>query len=246
MDGERKKFFEQFRALGWDNDPQARSVFGFLMDARKQIPEDSILLDLGAGECRYSFFFKHCRYLSVDFTKGDAGWDYSKLDLIGDVCRPHFVKDDSVDFCLNTTTLEHLSEPVLFFKEVKRILKPGGKLFLYVPFVADEHQAPNDFFRYTSYGLRHLCDKSGLKVVSLYGSNKPLYTGIRCAHRSLGQADSGNIFVKVLLKSLRGFFRFLLFPLFDRLEVYSTADNFPTVWILIAEKDNAQYQEQKS
>ncbi|MFA5771241.1 MAG: methyltransferase domain-containing protein [Thermoplasmata archaeon] len=211
------------------------------MNAKEQISRGSILLDLGAGECRYNFFFEHCNYLSADFGKGDAKWEYSKLDFMCDITRINFIKDGGVDFILNTTTLEHIAEPFRFFGEVKRVLKPGGKLFLYVPFVMCEHQVPYDFFRYTSYGLKYLCEKSGLKVVSILPSNKPLYTGIRWAYQVLGQTKCDSLFAKILLNGVKGVFKFFLIPLFDYLEVYSTTTNFPQCWLLVAEKEGQRH-----
>ena len=124
---DRGECYKRFGQLGWGDDSQSLSVFNFLMHAREQVPPGSVLLDLGAGECRYQFFFEHCHYLSVDFAKGDSQWDYSKLNLVGNITDLAFISDASVDFCLNTTTLEHLSEPSIFFAGVHRILRPGGK-----------------------------------------------------------------------------------------------------------------------
>lgn len=42
------------------------------------------------------------------------------------------------------------------------MLKPGGKLFLFAPHFYEEHQQPYDFFRYTQFGMRHLCERNGL------------------------------------------------------------------------------------
>lgn len=234
---ERKELFKRFKKLGWGNDAQSINIFNFIMDAKEQIPQDSILLDLGAGKCRYKFFFEHCRYLAVDFGKGDSQWDYTKLDFIADICNLSCIKDESVDFCLNTVTLEHLNEPFLFFAEVKRILKPGGRFFLYAPFVSDEHQIPYDFFRYTSYGLKYLCQKSGLSIVSIKPSNSTLYTGISLATSAIINTKSQSIFINLFLKCLKGIFKFMLIPLFNSLDAYSKSNTFPFCWLLVAEKE---------
>ncbi len=34
-----------------------------------------------------------------------------------------------------------------------------------MPFVWDEHEQPNDYARYSSYGLRHLLQKHGFEVI---------------------------------------------------------------------------------
>jgi SAM-dependent methyltransferase len=233
----RAELRARFKKLGWSDDSQSRAVFDFLMDARAQMPPGSVLVDLGAGQCRYKFFFQHCNYIAVDFAKSETKWDFSKLDIIADIHRLGFIADDSADFCLNTTTLEHLSEPLQFLREVRRILRPGGRLFLYVPFVMNEHQAPYDFYRYTSYGLRHLCDGSGLRVVSLKPSNGPLYTAMVWVSQTLRQAKGRRLPSRLLLKGMEFASRKFFVPLFDRLDKYSTGGGFPQCWLLVAQKE---------
>lgn len=232
----RGDLFARFKSLGWGEDTQSVSIFNFLMAARERTPAGSILLDLGAGQCRYRFFFEHCNYIAVDFAKSDARWDFGKLDIIADINRLDFIGDATVDFCLNTTTLEHLSEPWLFFEEVGRILKPGGRLFLYVPFVMNEHQAPYDFYRYTSYGLRHLCKRSGLEVISLKPSNGPLFTAMVWVDNALRQAEGRGLPARILLRMLRWAAGRIFLPLFDKLDKYSATNGFPQCWLLEAAK----------
>jgi SAM-dependent methyltransferase len=52
--------------------------------------------------------------------------------------------------------LEHVFNPDFFLSEINRVLKPGGRVLLTVPFVWDEHEQPNDFARYSSFGLTAL------------------------------------------------------------------------------------------
>jgi len=233
---DEKDIFNKFKKLGWSNDSQSKTIFNFLMKVHKQVKSNQILLDLGAGECRYSFFFDNCYYISVDFAKGDRKWDFSKLDILGDITKLNFLRDNSVDYILNTVVLEHINEPHKFLKEVARVLKPGGRLFIQAPFLFAEHQVPYDFFRYTSYGLRYLMKQSGLKIISLDPTNSPLYTGSRIASYSLQVAAGNNIPVKVILLFLR-YFSKLLLPLFDKLEPYIEKHNLPLGWILVAKKE---------
>lgn len=243
----RAKYFRLFKTLGWGNDEQSVSIFNLLFSLSRQAKKGDIVLDLGAGECRYSFFFKNCIYLAMDFVQGDSKWDYSKLDFIADICKPYFIKSESVDYCLNTTTLEHLKEPSHFFIEVNRILKPGGMLYLYVPFVYHEHQAPYDYFRYTSYGLKYLVEKSGLNLISIKPSNRPLYTGIRWANITLKYAETKNLFYKFLLNGLKVIIKYLLIPVFDLLSDHTeSVMMFPQCWILKAQKVGKKQKNEKN
>jgi SAM-dependent methyltransferase len=61
--------------------------------------------------------------------------------------------------------LEHVFNPDEFLAEINRVLKPGGRLLLTVPFVWDEHEQPYDYARYSSFGLRVLLEKHGLQIL---------------------------------------------------------------------------------
>jgi SAM-dependent methyltransferase len=43
------------------------------------------------------------------------------------------IRDASVDVALSLAVLEHLTEPALHLREIRRILKPGGRLLLTTP-----------------------------------------------------------------------------------------------------------------
>lgn len=235
-----RELLSKFKSLGWGDSQQSQSIFNLLIQARNQVQPNDVILDLGAGECRYRFFFDKCNYVSVDFGKGDKNWDFGSNDIIGDITRLDFIKSESVPYVLNTTVLEHINEPGELISHIYRILRPGGKLFLYVPFVQFEHQIPFDFYRYTSYGLRYLCEKSGLKVVELAPSNTPLETSLTFLLHSVGGRRTDSLAKLMFLRYLRLSMRFSLF-LISRFwkeggsrEVIDSG--FPICWTLIAQK----------
>ena len=120
--------------------------------------------------------------------------------------------------------------------ETARVLKPGGMLFLYVPMTANEHQVPYDFFRYTSYGLRHLCEKAGLEVVSCRPSNGPLYTASRSLQIFFGAAQVESIPLRTLRKGLQGLIKYVISPICDWFDRYPTDMVLPMLWLLTAKK----------
>ena len=234
------ELLSRFKGLGWDDGQESESIFNLLVQARNQMQPDDVILDLGAGECRYRFFFDKCNYVSVDFGKGDKNWDFGSNDIIGDITKLDFIKSESLPYILNTTVLEHISEPSALFSHIHRILRPGGKLFLYVPFVVVEHQIPFDFYRYTSYGLRYLCEKSGLEVVELEPSNAPLETGLTFLRISVANTRTDYLAKRMVLRSLRFSMRFLLFLNYrlwkEEVPKEATEGRFPMCWTLIAQK----------
>ena len=135
-------------------------VTAFVREVAANLPAGSKILDAGAGECAYKPLFAHCRYHSVDLAVGDEHWNYGHLDFVAHLdALP--MDDATYDAVLCTQVLEHVPNPQECLREMARVLKAGGKLFLTVPMAQSEHQAPYDFFRYTSFGLKHLCDQAG-------------------------------------------------------------------------------------
>ena len=43
------------------------------------------------------------------------------------------LKDDSIDIVFSNMVLEHLSQPAMFFKEIRRVLRPGGYFVFSTP-----------------------------------------------------------------------------------------------------------------
>ncbi|OGE78156.1 MAG: hypothetical protein A2751_03280 [Candidatus Doudnabacteria bacterium RIFCSPHIGHO2_01_FULL_46_14] len=65
--------------------------------------------------------------------------------------------DASVDVVFNGGLLEHVKEPQKIVDEAWRVLKPGGELYMEIPFLQPYHEAPGDYQRWTISGVRHLC-----------------------------------------------------------------------------------------
>ena len=144
-------------------DPFEARVSERLAAFAKEIMDRSLVLDAGAGECRYAPLFKAHRYVAIDSSVGDASWDYSKLDVIGDLEQIPLPADE-FDAVISVVVLEHTRRPQQVVDEMARVMRPHGKLFLVVPNQWEVHQPPNDFFRFTNYGLTHLLTVSGLHV----------------------------------------------------------------------------------
>lgn len=173
--------------MGWGDFTQGRqgmTVFSFLYNCAQRCLDNFIALDISAGQCRYKPFFNHAQYIAIDSAVGDPDWDFSKLDIIGDTLKMP-IKGESIDICLNFTSLEHYKDPVKAFKEFYRILKPGGQLFLYVPFVQVEHQIPHDYYRYTRYGLEYLCAQFGFNIEFIIPSNSIFETALNFLHQAI-------------------------------------------------------------
>jgi SAM-dependent methyltransferase len=144
-------------------DPFEASVDAFVSEIAAATPGGAVVLDAGAGECRFRDRFTHARYFGIDFAAGDPEWDYSRLDVIARLEQLPLA-ERSFDRVMSIVVLEHTAEPARVLGEFHRVLRPGGTVHLVVPHMWEEHQRPHDYFRYTSSGIRFLLEKAGFEV----------------------------------------------------------------------------------
>jgi SAM-dependent methyltransferase len=122
------------------------------------------VLDLGSGDRRHESLLNGQvqRWVALDWpAPGDSRADAA--DVHGDAAAVPFAAE-SFDGVLCTQVLEHVAEPQRIFEEIRRVLRPGGRLLLTAPQYNALHEEPRDFFRYTRYGLQHLAEKAGFRV----------------------------------------------------------------------------------
>lgn len=120
---------------------------------------NGVVLDAGAGGCsRYKKFFVFDKYIKMDIGHND------NIDITGSV-ESIPIDDNKIDTVICTQVFEHLKHPQTAAGEIFRVLKKGGYLLLTVPQTNELHEEPNDFFRYTCYGLILIFEEKGFKVM---------------------------------------------------------------------------------
>ena len=147
-------------------DPYNLKIQYFVETAAQEISEDQFVLDAGAGECRFKNLFTKHHYVGVDSCVGDIRWDYLNLNVVCNLLKLPF-KSHVYKAALCVQVLEHVNEPEAVLREVLRVLKPGGIIYLSAPQGWGVHQPPHDYFRFTSYGLKYLMEKAGFEVLSI-------------------------------------------------------------------------------
>ena len=116
-------------------------------------------LDLGAGHFdRYGRVFNCSEYVKMDVEKHDG------IDVIGRAENIPF-QDNSFDSVVSTQVFEHVSDPEKSAREVYRVLKTGGHLLVTVPQTNELHSEPNDYWRFTRFGLENLFCKCGFEMI---------------------------------------------------------------------------------
>lgn len=125
-----------------------------------------ILYDLGAGESPYMQFLQQYaeQYIAVDWV---GSYHNTKVDIAADLNKPLPIEPEVADTVVSLSVLEHLCEPQVMLNEAFRILKSGGVIVLQVPWQWWIHEAPYDYFRYTTYGLHYLFEKAGFMNIQI-------------------------------------------------------------------------------
>jgi SAM-dependent methyltransferase len=106
----------------------------------------------------------HLQFFDRGFNTEALG---AEVDVMGDFLveadvRPFLDRFDVV-FCFDT--LEHVSDPFTFCRNLLRIVKPGGVVYLATVFAWEYHPSPQDYFRFSPEGLRECFVHSGGEVL---------------------------------------------------------------------------------
>lgn len=130
------------------------NISNFLQEcAEKYDKKGGILLDIAPQihEEAPVYFRKTTNYtLDID--------PKSNATYIVDICKENkgVIKNNFFDFIVCTEVLEHTLNPFDAIKEIHRILKLGGLLFISTPFNFRIHGPLPDCWRFTEYGLREI------------------------------------------------------------------------------------------
>jgi len=129
-----------------------------------------LIVDVGCGidpHPAYAIFPAGSTYIGIDPMIGDEGREFDFVQGIGEALP---LRPGIFDWALSATSLDHFPEPRRVLAEVKRILKPTGRLGLWVG-VADP-----DYFRhmYPSPSLRSQKDRELLWELIRHGNFRRL------------------------------------------------------------------------
>ena len=122
------------------------------------------VLDYGCAEQPYKSLFRPgVEYVGADLT----GNPLADLQLNSDGTVP--MESEQFDIVLSTQVLEHVADPPTYLSECRRLLRPGGFLVVTTHGLMHYHPDPEDYWRWTSAGLRKLLVEADIRAVELYG-----------------------------------------------------------------------------
>lgn len=117
------------------------------------------VLDVGAGGQPYRQYLQgSAEYVSMDLSERTGA------DIVGSVLDIP-VPNGQFDGIICTEVIEHVEDPQAAVKELVRVSKQGGLLYLTAPMSWGLHYEPHDYFRYTRYGLYSMLEREGFRVL---------------------------------------------------------------------------------
>jgi SAM-dependent methyltransferase len=157
----RKWFVRTFWATHNDSKAVQR-----MLDRLMKAPDVNRGLNVGCGD---TFFDQRI----INFDVAATG----VVQIIGDALRLPF-RDGVFDLVISQEAVEHVPDPFLAVREMARVLRPGGRLYLQAPFIIGYHPGPEDYWRFTRAGMRQILEQAELsceRVERAVGSGTALY-----------------------------------------------------------------------
>lgn len=182
-------------------------------------------LDLGGGpgELNAPLEARGYTYVNLDLNPSGPG------AVVGDAHDLPF-DAESFDLVVSSDSLEHFHTPLVVLQEVERVLKPGGRLVVWVPFMHPFHS--NDYYRYTRLGIEHLLRESGLRSISFEAPLGPLTVLVQMlevALRRLGLASLGRSLKRIATR------------LDERIGSPGEGQGYAPFYLIVAVKEQTEY-----
>jgi len=119
--------------------------------------KDLTILNLGSGNSDYTEYISN-----VDM------FNYNNVNLVCNIDNLP-LKSNSCDIIINIAVLEHVNNPELVVSEIFRVLKKGGIVFSFFPFIQGFHASPYDFSRRTNEGIKYLFKDFNIMEIRIAG-----------------------------------------------------------------------------
>lgn len=161
--------------------PHFELLLNDIKELSQQAKSDSKIVSLErallyGGYSLIAPFFQNADFCSVDCSPQSANergaYNASMVDdkrfiaipttHRGDECNTN-LDDDSADLVIVPNLVHHIKDQDKLFSEMARITKPGGEIYVFEPLIRELHQIPDDYIRYTPYGMSDTMKKHGFE-----------------------------------------------------------------------------------
>ncbi len=99
-------------------------------------------------------FYVGAEYVGIDMAEGKG------VDVVVDLTQSiGALKESHFELGICCSVLEHVEKPWLFAANLARLIRPGGRLYMSVPWVWRYHAYPDDYFRFSHRGVMTLFEE---------------------------------------------------------------------------------------
>lgn len=174
-----------------DKWPQFNLLLEDLFELQSKINKESVVVSmertlLYGGYSLFAPFFSNKNFISLDCSpeSADSRKDYNRHM----VDHPDFIKipyskrasfedieleNETIDVLLIPNLVHHVKNQALMFEQASRILKKGGLIYIFEPLVRELHQIPDDYLRYTPFGLENILTNYGFANFDIHYTGGP-------------------------------------------------------------------------
>lgn len=185
---------------------------------------DGMLLDYGCGDMPYRNYLspKVEKYIGADI----EGNDKADILILSNGRTP--LADNTADYVISTSVLEHVPDVALYLNESARVLKKEGLIMLTTHGIWMYHPHPTDFWRWTSMGLKKVFEDNGFEIVHFQG------VGSRAAMGLLLFQDGLYFKLPVFVRNIFSMMMQPFICLFDKVSKKATTDKDAGFYIVVA------------
>lgn len=189
----RERVFDSARNL-----PQFDLLFAELIALAGQCGPDTTVVALERtllyGRNPFAALFRGSHFVSLDCSPSSAdGRGAYNARLVDDPrfldvphearrCPPERLDqpDASADLVIIPNLVHHVRDQAGMFSEAHRVLRPGGRVYVFEPLLRELHQEPDDYLRYTPYGLADALTRVGFVSMSESRTGGPFSAIVYC------------------------------------------------------------------
>jgi SAM-dependent methyltransferase len=143
---------------------EQETLFDSLQKASQRV-QGGMLLDIGCGDKPYAYLFPQiARYVGIDLPPPAGVSRHADVWASG-LHLPFATQSFQTVLCAQV--LEHVPRPEWLLAEAFRVLKDEGRIILTAPQTWGLHEEPQDYYRFTRYGLQYLLESCGFVVESI-------------------------------------------------------------------------------
>jgi SAM-dependent methyltransferase len=185
-----------------------------------------LLVDFGCGDMPYRELIDPMvgKYLGVDLEMNPKAEHHIGFD------SKTTLPDNYCDIVLSNQVLEHVDTPQGYLQEALRILKPGGCAIISTHGYWFYHPTPNDYWRWTSAGLRKTIEAEGFKVNTFFG-----ILGLAASGLQLFQDGICVKLPKFLVPPFAMVMQALI-ALFNKINTQPQRDRDGAIYVIVAQK----------